>query len=497
MKKYVAICGTVAALTWVGSGLAVSGSAMPSSAGPATSDRGQAPGQAAAYYLLGDTTNSGGSATKFNTTAAGNPWSFFASGLSATTLYSSCPNGTACWGVQGIGTGIGVYGSASNPTGSDSRGVQGSGGSTAASGTSYGGYFSASNSASGGKSNGVYGAGSTTGVYATSSGNGVYATSTGGSGNAVYAKGSGSSFYGVWGDVGGNGYGIVGSSSGGSGVYGSSTGSTGAANVAGVYGYESLSSLGSASATNSGVFGTCANCNGLFGTSANFTGVRGSATGGGANTYGGYFSSTKGTGIYVTTGGITALRAVNPNKAKDHYAAIFDGNVRINGSYTATGTKSALVQTTGGDRLMYAEEATQNFFSDQGMATLSNGRAIVTLDSLFAETVNLSKPYMVIVTPLSFETTGLGVGNETSKGFEVRELNHGKGNFSFSWRVTALRKGYETDRMNTAPTVPSSDASALPTGPSSTDTPVTDSSVAPPTSKAPPPAQAPSEPATK
>ena len=485
MKKYVAICGTVAALTC--SSLAGSGSAMSSSAGPA------AP---AAYYLLGDTTNSGGSATKFNTTFGGDAWSFFSSGSSATTLYSSCPNGTACWGVQGVGTGIGVYGTASNLAYSDTRGVQGIGGSTAANGTSYGGYFSANNAASGGKSNGVYGSGSTTGVYATSSGNGVYATSTGASGNAVVAKGSGSNFYGVWADVGGNGYGIVGSSSGGNGVYGSSTGSTGAANVAGVYGYEGLSALGSASATNSGVFGTCANCNGVFGTSANFTGVRGSATGSSANTYGGYFSSNKGTGIYVTTGGITALRAVNPNKANDHYAAVFDGNVRINGSYTATGTKSALVHTTGGDRLMYAEEATQNFFSDQGMATLSNGRAIVTLDSLFAETVNLSKPYMVIVTPLSFETTGLGVGNQTSRGFEVRELNHGKGNFRFSWRVTALRKGYETDRMNTAPTVPSG-ASALPTGPSSTDTPVTDPSVAPPTSKAAPPAQAPSGPATK
>lgn len=486
MKKYVAICGTVAALTC--SSLAGSGSAMSSSAGPA------AP---AAYYLLGDTTNSGGSATKFNTTFGGDAWSFFSSGSSATTLYSSCPNGTACWGVQGVGTGIGVYGTASNLASSDTRGVQGIGGSTAANGTSYGGYFSANNAASGGKSNGVYGSGSTTGVYATSSGNGVYATSTGASGNAVVAKGSGSNFYGVWADVGGNGYGIVGSSSGGNGVYGSSTGRTGSTNVAGVYGYEGLSALGSASATNSGVFGTCANCNGVFGTSANFTGVRGAATGGGANTYGGYFSSTKGTGIYVTTGGITALRAVNPNKANDHYAAVFDGNVRINGSYTATGTKSALVHTTGGDRLMYAEEATQNFFSDQGMATLSNGRAIVTLDSLFAETVNLSKPYMVIVTPLSFETTGLGVGNQTSRGFEVRELNHGKGNFRFSWRVTALRKGYETDRMNTASTVPSSSASALPTGPSSTDTPVTDPSVAPPTSKAAPPAQAPSGPATK
>ena len=212
--------------------------------------------------------------------------------------------------------------------------------------------------------------------------------------------------------------------------------------------------------------------------------------------YGGYFSSTKGTGVYVTTGGITALRAVNPNKANDHYAAIFDGNVRINGSYTATGTKSALVHTTGGDRLMYAEEATQNFFSDQGMATLSNGRAIVTSRLALRRDCQPEQAVHGHRHAALLRDDRPGRWQPDLEGFEVRELNHGKGNFSFSWRVTALRKGYETDRMNTAPTVPSG-ASALPTGPSSTDTPVTDPSVAPPTSKAAPPAQAPSGPATK
>jgi hypothetical protein len=116
----------------------------------------------------------------------------------------------------------------------------------------------------------------------------------------------------------------------------------------------------------------------------------------------------------------------------------------------------------------------------------------VKIDPLFAQTVDLSEPYMVFLTPLSFDTSGLGAGNLTASSFEVRELNRGKGNFTFSWRITALRKGYADDRMAAAPAGGAS--TALASGPSSSDTPMSDPSVAPPTHKAPPapyPASAP------
>lgn len=451
------------------------------------------PQAAAAYYLQGDTTNSGAGVTNFDTTANGNPWHFSSTGSSATTVYASCPNGTSCWGVQGIGTGIGVYGTANNASagGNTAAGVQGTGNSTAASGTSYGGYFSASNSASGGKAYGVYGSAANVGVYAnSSSGNGVYAKSTYANGNGVYATGSGSNFYGVWGDVGGGGYGIVGSSSGGIGAYGSTSGSTtSATDVAGAYGYSGLSAVGATSARNAGVFGTCAHCIGVSGKSTDYDGVRGTST----SRYGVYGKSASNNGVYATTTtGTAALRAVNPNKTSNHYAGLFDGNVRINGNYVATGTKSAVVATTEGDRLMYAEEATQNYFSDQGMATLKHGRVVVKLDPLFAQTVDLSKPYMVIVTPLSFDTAGLGAGNLTASSFEVRELNRGKGSFAFSWRVTALRKGYADARMDAAP------ANVAPTDADRAGAlPAEDPSMAPPTLKAPPAVGVPSPPQMK
>jgi hypothetical protein len=439
-------------------------------------------------YLQSDTGNTASGATTFTSGSTGDAWHFFATGSSATALKGECSIGSACWGVQGTATGIGVYGSASNlaNAGGSIYGVEGTGGSTGASGTSYGGYFTANNSASGGKAYGVLASGATAGVNATSSGNGVTATSTSTSGNGVYATGSGSSFYGVWGNATAGGSGIVGTSTKGLGVYGTSTGSTAAGAVVGaVYGYNSLAAVGSTSKSNSGVYGACTNCNGVFGTSANYTGVRGTATGNGTSTYGGYFTAKGGTAVYAkSTKGKVAFHAVAAKKASGYYAGVFDGNVRINGNYVATGTKSAVVSTSKGDRLMYAEEATQNYFSDQGSATLKRGRAVVKIDSLFAQTVDLSVPYMVIVTPQSFDTTGLGVGNLTAKSFEVRELNGGKGTFTFSWRITALRKGYTKARMAVAPAnVGLSSAGALPTKRLSSDTPVTAKSVAPPTTK--------------
>ena len=431
----------------------------------------------AAYYLIGDAANAGSAATTFTSSTSSDAWTFAVTGSSATALKANCPNGSACWGVQGTGTGIGVYGTASNTSnvGGSIMGVQGNGGSTGSGGKSYGGYFSANNS--GGDSYGVYASGNTDGVYATSGSS---------SGNGVYAHGSGSSFYSVWGDAAGGGYGIVGTSSGGGiGVYGTSTGGTSTSAVAGIYGYNALSAVGSTSKSNSGAYGSCANCNGVFGTSANYTGVRGTATGNGSGTYGGYFTAKGGTAVYAkTSSGKIAFRAVAAKKASGYYAAVFDGNVRINGNYVATGTKSAVVSTSKGDRLMYAEEATQNYFSDQGSATLKHGRAVVKIDQLFADTVDLNVPYMVIVTPQSFDTAGLGVGSLTAKSFEVRELNKGKGTFTFSWRITALRKGYTDARMAVAPAnVGLSRAGALPTRRMSTDTPVTAKSVAPPTTK--------------
>jgi len=126
------------------------------------------------------------------------------------------------------------------------------------------------------------------------------------------------------------------------------------------------------------------------------------------------------------------------------YVSVPSGRV---GLQVASGTKNAVVPTSDGARLMYTEESSEVWFTDYGFGRLENGRATITIDPKFAETVDLSVPYHVFVQANDFDIAGLGVGNKTSTSLEVRELQNGTSNAEFSYRIVAKRKGYETDRM--------------------------------------------------
>src|ERR1019366_8679796 len=63
----------------------------------------------------------------------------------------------------------------------------------------------------------------------------------------------------------------------------------------------------------------------------------------------------------------------------------------------------------------------------------------------FAQTVNSGVEYHVFLTPKG-DCKGLYVTNETTDGFEVRELGGGTANIAFDYRIVARRKGYETIR---------------------------------------------------
>lgn len=225
---------------------------------------------------------------------------------------------------------------------------------------------------------------------------------------------------GVWGTQRGTGIGVVGDGTSGTGVLGYG----GAKGVSGQSGNGGIALYGNNTGNGSGFYGFSAGGPG---------GVMGSQV-----TEGARFYTRNASSYAIVTGGLTGAY----------------GNVYINGNYQATGTKSARVETAQGARLMYAEEATTNLFSDQGFGQLVNGQAVVTIDPLYAQTVNLKEPYHVFLTPYSADTAGLAVVNRTATGFEVRELGNGKGSFQFSWKVEALRKGYEKDRLEDAGPAP-------------------------------------------
>jgi len=88
----------------------------------------------------------------------------------------------------------------------------------------------------------------------------------------------------------------------------------------------------------------------------------------------------------------------------------------------------------------------ENWFEDFGSAKLKEGKAVVEIDPTFVETVNTDVDYHVFLTPRG-QCMGLYVANQKGTSFEVGELNGGKSDVSFSYRIVAKRKGYEDQRL--------------------------------------------------
>ena len=115
------------------------------------------------------------------------------------------------------------------------------------------------------------------------------------------------------------------------------------------------------------------------------------------------------------------------------------------GALTCTGAKSGVVAVNDEQRLMYAIESPEVWFEDFGAGTLKDGQAVVSIDPLFAATVNLDD-YHVFLTPLG-DCQGLYVADKTPVSFTVQELGGGSANVGFDYRIVAHRLGYENARL--------------------------------------------------
>ncbi len=111
-----------------------------------------------------------------------------------------------------------------------------------------------------------------------------------------------------------------------------------------------------------------------------------------------------------------------------------------------SGTAASIVDTEEyGAQKLYAMESPDVWVEDFGSGALVNGVATVSIDPIFAETVDLDE-YHVFLTPLG-DCKGLYVAAKTSISFEVRELGGGASNVSFDYRIVAHRLGYEDVRL--------------------------------------------------
>ncbi len=118
-------------------------------------------------------------------------------------------------------------------------------------------------------------------------------------------------------------------------------------------------------------------------------------------------------------------------------------------STVADGGKPALVTTADyGRRLFWCDEATELYFFDRGIDTLSDGSVTIDLDPVFLQAVTIDDtiyPYMVQVTPEA-DCNGLWV-EKFDAYFIVHELSGGGSDTPFAWEVQAKRKDWEPVRM--------------------------------------------------
>jgi len=91
------------------------------------------------------------------------------------------------------------------------------------------------------------------------------------------------------------------------------------------------------------------------------------------------------------------------------------------GLLVSGGTKNAAMPTSQGVRALYCEEATEVWFTDYGFGRLDDGKAVIGIDPLFAETVSLDRPYHVFVQ--AYGDAELYVNNRAESSFEVHARN--------------------------------------------------------------------------
>src|SRR6266536_76142 len=262
---------------------------------------------------------------------------------------------------------------------------------------------------------------------------GVAFNVTNSAGQSITGGTSGSSAVGVQGNS-KTSYGVVGTSVdiGAAGVQGTST------DGYGVYGL---------SASGPGVFGNSQNV-GVTGLSVGNNGVNGQSTSG----KGVYGRSTSGSGVegfssssYGVAAYSSSSNAVYGISTGGGQAAQFDGTVTVNGSFSATGIKSAIVKDSAGDyRRFYCLESPESFFEDFGRGQTSGGSASIALDSAFASMVNTSD-YFVFLTEVGSSSV-LYVASQSSSGFVVA-TSGGNPSATFNYRVVAHRSDVNAPRL--------------------------------------------------
>ena len=170
------------------------------------------------------------------------------------------------------------------------------------------------------------------------------------------------------------------------------------------------------------------------------------------------------------TGGGSNEQEVNTEKVNTHTACISenwtvgpdssdeqascqylanDDKTRFYCSYVLGMIKSFMIPDpkNANQKIVYASvEGPEAAAYERGVAQLINGETEVLFSDHFSSIIDKNS-ITVQLTPKHWDTFGIAVTEEDDKGFRVKELKGGEGNFEFNWEVKAVRKGFENYRV--------------------------------------------------
>lgn len=233
-----------------------------------------------------------------------------------------------------------------------------------------------------------------------------------------------------------SGNGVFGISSSGDGVSGNAS----ASNKSGVYGYNSGSGFGVVGQSISG-WGMESNGNDAA-TNDRLGDLRLGGYTGEIFAFGTFLNLFSDKHIY--------LDLDDNNDDANAYFRIVNGTNSVIHEISEDGTKSAILRTEDyGQRAVYTMESPEVWLEDFGSASLADGMAKVTLEPIFAQTVNLEVGYHVFVTPICQVPVFLYVTAKDSSGFTVqgRGLDGQPAVCDFDYRIVAKRTGLEPLRL--------------------------------------------------
>jgi hypothetical protein len=169
-----------------------------------------------------------------------------------------------------------------------------------------------------------------------------------------------------------------------------------------------------------------------------------------------YVTGSESEGLYVTDAGYdAAYLRTGVSHGYGLYCHSYMDSVNYQGIYTtgkftATGTKSCVVETPQGMKALYSIESPEVEFMVSGKAQLVDGEAYVEFPWLFSEAISDEIPLKITATPEG-SWSGLYVSGSSIEGFTV-ESGAGDPNAQFDWLAIGRRDGYEvTDNEAISP----------------------------------------------